>query len=105
LPPLPLTLDHPPTNTEPNDIEFRISSAYAWLDEICTVLKTDGYFGKIVTVLIDGMPNFRELPACKAKDWRKAVVCTKNFLLQDEGLLYRSTDDQKTGVLYLYIPI
>lgn len=93
-----------PSETQLNDVELRVGSTHAWLDEVRTALKTDGYFAKIVTVPMDGAPNLRELPAREAKDWKKAVARSKNFLLRDEGLLYRATDDHGAGTPRLCVP-
>lgn len=85
--------DPPLNDIQLHDIELRVSSAQAWLDKCRAALKTDRYFAKILAVLTDGTPNIKVLLSHEAKDWRKAVARSKNFRVQDGGLLYRSTDD------------
>jgi hypothetical protein len=65
----------------------------------------DGYFAKILAVLTDGTLNLKVLPSREAKDWRKVVACSKNFRVQDGGLLYQTTDDRGTVAPCLYIPV
>jgi hypothetical protein len=74
-----------------NDIELRIDSAKAWLDEVRDTLKSDHYFSKIVSTLAGLAPHdLKSIPPREAKDWRKAQIRASKFIL-DDGLLYRKT--------------
>ena len=71
------------------DIELRIESGQAWLNDVRTELRSDDYFSGIVAVLAGEGPNdLKALPAREAKNWRKSQVRAQKFVLED-GLLYR----------------
>jgi hypothetical protein len=45
-----------------NDIGLHVESAATWLDEVRATLTMDGYFGQILAVLDNRMPDLGALP-------------------------------------------
>jgi hypothetical protein len=75
-----------------------------WLDKVCNLICSDGYFSPIVSMLEGTVPDLTELTAEEGKRWKKALSWCKHFMLEDGGLLHRRLESRSMVASRLCIP-
>jgi hypothetical protein len=73
--------------TDVYNLELRVGSTKAWLEELSQYLVKDSYFGRIISILRNGMLNIGSLPVPDGKSWQKANARSCKVTIGDDKLL------------------